>query len=61
MIINDSDGYQDDIPCFSNDNIFIFLGGISDVATKYFDFFKSTNTFIPKGTTKTNAIYDRLL
>jgi len=32
------------------DNIFIFLGGISDVATKYFDFFKSTNTFIPKGT-----------
>ena len=32
------------------DNIFIFLGGISDIATKYFDFFKSTNTFIPKGT-----------
>ena len=32
------------------DNIFIFLGGISDLANKYFDFFKSTNTFIPKGT-----------
>ena len=26
------------------------MGGISDIATKYFDFFKSTNTFIPKGT-----------
>ena len=40
-ILTPKDGY---------DNIFIFLGGISDVATKYFDFFKSTNTFIPKGT-----------
>ena len=32
------------------DNIFIFLGGITEVADKYFDFFKSRNTFIPKGT-----------
>ena len=32
------------------DNIFIFLGGISDVSNKYFDFFKSKSTFIPKGT-----------
>ena len=32
------------------DNIFIFLGGIGEVANTYFDFFKSTNTFIPKGT-----------
>ena len=32
------------------DNIFIFLGGISDVSNLYFDFFKSNNTFIPKGT-----------
>ena len=32
------------------DNIFIFLGGISDASHKYFDFFKSKNTFVPKGT-----------
>lgn len=32
------------------DKIFIFLGGISDVSNKYFDFFKSESTFIPKGT-----------
>ena len=32
------------------DNILIFLGGISDVANKYFDFFKSKSTFVPKGT-----------
>ena len=32
------------------DHIFIFLGGISDVSNKYFDFFKSNSTFIPKGT-----------
>ena len=32
------------------DNILIFLGGISDVSDKYFDFFESKNTFIPKGT-----------
>ena len=32
------------------DNIFIFLGGIGEVANRYFYFFKSTNTFIPKGT-----------
>ena len=32
------------------DNIFIFLGGISDVSNKYFNFFKSTSTFVPKGT-----------
>ena len=32
------------------DNIFIFLGGISDVSNLYFDFFRSKNTFIPKGT-----------
>ena len=32
------------------DKIFIFLGGISDVSNLYFDFFRSKNTFIPKGT-----------
>ena len=32
------------------DNILIFLGGISDVSHKYFKFFKSQNTFVPKGT-----------
>ena len=32
------------------DNILIFLGGISDVSDKYFDFFESKNTFVPKGT-----------
>ena len=32
------------------DHIFIFLGGISDVSNKYFDFFKGNHTFIPKGT-----------
>ena len=32
------------------DNIFIFLGGITEFANKYFDFFKGRNTFIPKGT-----------
>ena len=31
-------------------NIFIFLGGISDASNKYFDFFKSNSTFVPKGT-----------
>ena len=31
-------------------NILIFLGGISDVSDKYFDFFKSKSTFVPKGT-----------
>jgi len=32
------------------DNIYIFLGGISEVSNKYFDFFKSNSTFIPKRT-----------
>ena len=32
------------------DNILIFLGGISDISNKYFDFFKSKSTFVPKGT-----------
>ena len=32
------------------DNILIFLGGISDFSSKYFDFFKSTGTYVPKGT-----------
>jgi predicted esterase len=32
------------------DNIMIFLGGIGEVATKYFDFFNSNTTFIPKRT-----------
>ena len=32
------------------DNIFIFLGGITEFANNYFDFFKGRNTFIPKGT-----------
>lgn len=32
------------------DNIFIFLGGITESPTKYFEFFESKNTFIPKGT-----------
>ena len=32
------------------DNIFIFLGGISEFARKYFSFFKSNSTFVPKGT-----------
>ena len=40
-VLTPKDGY---------DNIFIFLGGISDVSDKYFDFFESRNTFIPKGT-----------
>ena len=35
---------------FKEIKIFIFLGGISDVSNKYFDFFKSESTFIPKGT-----------
>ena len=38
------------IPKDGYDNILIFLGGISDVANKYFDFFKSKSTFVPKGT-----------
>ena len=29
-------------------NIFIFLGGISEVSNKYFNFFKSNQTIIPK-------------
>jgi phospholipase/carboxylesterase len=37
-------------PKYGYDNILIFLGGISDVSTKYFDFFKSKNTFVPRGT-----------
>ena len=32
------------------DNIFIFLGGISEVSNKYFYFFKSNKTIIPKKT-----------
>lgn len=32
------------------DNIFIFLGGISEVSNKYFEFFKSEKTIIPKQT-----------
>ena len=32
------------------DHIFIFLGGIAETSTKYFDFFKSESTFVPKGT-----------
>lgn len=32
------------------DNIYIFLGGISEVSNKYFDFFKSNSTIIPKRT-----------
>ena len=31
------------------DNIFIFLGGITEYPTRYFEFFESKNTFIPKG------------
>jgi predicted esterase len=31
-------------------NIFIFLGGITEVSNKYFDFFKSNQTIIPKKT-----------
>ena len=31
-------------------NIFIFLGGIKEVSNKYFDFFKSNQTIIPKKT-----------
>ena len=31
-------------------NIYIHLGGISETADKYFDFFKSSSTFIPKKT-----------
>ena len=32
------------------DNIYIFLAGINEVANKYFDFFKSNATIIPKRT-----------
>ena len=32
------------------DNIYIFLGGIAEVSNKYFDFFKSNSTIIPKRT-----------
>ena len=32
------------------DNIFIFLGGITENSSKYFPFFKSYSTFVPKGT-----------
>ena len=32
------------------DNIFIFLGGIMENSSKYFPFFKSYSTFVPKGT-----------
>ena len=32
------------------DNILIFLGGITESSNKYFDFFKSKKTFVPKGT-----------
>ena len=40
-ILTPKNGYTD---------ILIFLGGISDVSTKYFEFFKSSNTFVPVGT-----------
>jgi len=32
------------------DNILIFLNGISEVSNKYFDYFKSNETFIPRKT-----------
>ena len=32
------------------DKIFIFLHGIAELSTDHLDFFKSNNTFIPKGT-----------
>ena len=32
------------------DNILIFLMGISEVANQYIDFFKSNESFVPKGT-----------
>ena len=32
------------------DHILFFLGGIGDISTKYFSFFKSKNTFVPRGT-----------
>ena len=32
------------------DNIYIHLGGISEIAAFFFNFFKSNSTFIPKGT-----------
>ena len=32
------------------DNVFIFLGGIGEMAIKYFNFFESNKTFIPKRT-----------
>jgi len=32
------------------DNIFIYLGGISEISTLHFSFFKSNLTFVPKGT-----------
>ena len=38
------------IPKKGYNNIFIFLGGISEVSNKYFDFFKSNQTIIPKKT-----------
>ena len=40
-ILTPKNGYTD---------ILIFLGGISDISTKYFEFFKSSNTFVPVGT-----------
>ena len=56
---NETDEFEENIinityatltPKDGYDNIMIFLGGIGEVATKYFDFFKSDATFIPKGT-----------
>ena len=44
-IINDT--YAILTPKYGYDNILIFLGGISDVSTKYWDFFKSRETFVP--------------
>ena len=32
------------------DKIFIFLNGIAELSTDHLDFFKSNNTFVPKGT-----------
>lgn len=40
-VLTPKDGY---------DNIYIFLGGIAEVSNKYFDFFKSNSTIVPKGT-----------
>ena len=53
------DSYQENIvnityatltPKDGYDHILVFLGGISDESDKYFEFFKSKSTFVPKGT-----------